>query len=288
MLVRLRRRRVGGLSRLATVRVIVVASLAFGASAACSSPEQQVWSGPLLPGVSGSLSEALPSGVDRRVVNGIAWVSSQSAADSSWLRNRIDVMEAFELRGCLTGSGVPSTLLTAAAQARAQVASQTVSPRFPDPVAVESNGLWPRVDGDPEGAWTADEREAVATCRQRNVSRPSAQAHAVDAALRAAFEQLAQARPDPVLTEAYGRFATCMSRRGYPAAFVASPDVFVAWAIRHRANDDPTGRRVGADYVTCGAPVWQSLERARAAIRLAFVSTHESELRLLSSLVSPV
>jgi hypothetical protein len=285
---RLRRGSVGESSRAAAVRRLALIWTVLGLCAACSSPQQQVWSGPLLPGVSGSLSEALPDGVDHRVVNGIAWVSSESATDGSWLRQQIDLMEADELRSCLTGSGQSSKLLLAAAQARAEVASRTVSPLFPDPAVVESKGLWPEVGGDPERRWTTDERGAVERCRERNRALPSAQARAVDSSLRTSFEQLAKGRPDPVLSDAYQEFADCMSMRGYPDAEVRSPEAFVTWAVHHRSSADPTGRRVGADYVTCGAPVWHSIEQARAAIRLAFVSSHVDELRMLSSLVDPV
>jgi hypothetical protein len=251
----------------------------------CATQEPAVWSGPALPGVSGALPETLPDGVDRRVVNGIAWVSSDSAGDSSWLRHRIDVLEAVDLRPCLEGEGVSADLLVTAADSRERSSARTISPQFPDVLRVESQGLWPARVTDPETRWSPIERGAVAQCRQRNRSRPSARAREADDTLRRAFEDLVAGRPDPVLAKANAGFAVCMGARGYPRVALGDPRSFLAWASRNRADDDPAGKRVGADYVVCGTPVWRSMERARAAVRLAFIDARASDLRLLSSLV---
>lgn len=245
-----------------------------------------MWSGPQLPGASGSLSGALPSGVDQRVVNAVAWVSSESAEDGAWLRQRIDTLEAAELAACLRDGGISTRLLTSAARERAAAAVRKVSVRFPNAQQVEDEGLWPEAAPDPESAWSTDEREAVVTCRRTNPGLPSAQARAADSSLRTAFDRLADSRPDPELSHAVEQFTACLVDRGYDEDVAGSPEAFVAWARTNRATDDPTGLELGVDYVTCGDPVWRARARARAAVRLAFVDAHESELRMLSEIVN--
>lgn len=251
---------------------------------ACATAEPQIWSGPELPGVSGALPEALPRGVDARVVNGVAWVPSVTPSDSSWLWHRIDVLEVKDLSACLERYGVSPQRLASAARSRERATRQTVA-SLPDAAQVAAPGLSPHTADTAETRWTASERPAIERCRELNPTAPSVRARAAGISLRQAFEALVSGRPDPVLAEAQDQFARCMVRLGYPAEPSESPEEFLAWAARHRSDEDHRSRQVGADYVDCSQPVRRSTERARAAVRLAFVSERQAELRALTSLV---